>query len=207
MDANTQPEIATIWNEAKAYIEQGNFDKAIETYRYVFIRYPDNPVAGEYASAYLGDVYLTLRQLDLAESYIKKAISYSPEKPDYHYVLGFVYSVQCRWEKAIQEFEKSVSRESGNDEYLRGLGWACFNAGHKLKGLEYLHRASELAPSNVHIWLDLANAYLLTLDFEKAKQYGAQALLVDPGNGLAQEVVNKIEEFHKMFRRTRRRQK
>ena len=207
MDADIQAEIATIWNEAKAYVEQGNFDKAIEIYRYVFVRYEDNPVAVEYASAYLGDIYLTLGQLDLAESHIKKAISYRPEKPDYHYVLGFVYSVQCRWDKAIKEFEISVNKKTDNAEYLRGLGWACFNAGDKIKGLEHLHRASEMAPSNVHIWLDLANAYLLTLDFERAKQYGAKALLVDPGNSLAREVVGKIEEFHKMYKRTRGRQK
>jgi hypothetical protein len=67
MDASTQPEIATIWNEARACTLQGDFDQAIDIYKYVLIRYEDNPVAMEYASAYLADTYLTLRQLDLAE--------------------------------------------------------------------------------------------------------------------------------------------
>ena len=31
MDDNTQPEIDTIWNEAKSFIKQGNFDTVIET--------------------------------------------------------------------------------------------------------------------------------------------------------------------------------
>ena len=33
MDDNTHPEIDTIWNEAKSFIKQGNFDTAIETYK------------------------------------------------------------------------------------------------------------------------------------------------------------------------------
>ena len=93
MDADTQPEIDTIWDEAKAYIDQGNFDKAIETYKYILIRYDDSPIAIECANANLGDIYLTLRQLDKAEAYIKKAISCDPKKPDYRYLLGFVYPI------------------------------------------------------------------------------------------------------------------
>lgn len=203
MDADYKPEITTIWNEAKAHIEQGNFDKAIEIYKYMLIRYEDDPVTVEYANAYLGDVYLTLRKLDSAESHIKKAIGCNAEKPDYHYILGFVYSIQCHWNEAIKEFELAVKANPDNAEYLRGLGWAFFNGGDKLKGLEYLHKANGLEPSGVNILLDMANAYLLMLDFEKAKMYGNKALLIDPGNRLSQMVTDKIEEFHKMYMRAK----
>ena len=91
MDDITQPEIDTIWNEAKSYIEQGNFDRAIETYKYVLIRYDETPIAVECANANLGDIYVTLGKLDSAEYYLKKAINCDPRKPDYHYLLGFVY--------------------------------------------------------------------------------------------------------------------
>ena len=130
-----------------------------------------------------------------------------PRKYYYHYILGFVHSIQCRWDEAVKEFEISAKKNHDNAEYLRGLGWSRFNLGDKLKGLEYLHSANEMEPSNVHILLDLANVYLLMLDFEKARQYGGKALLVDPGNSLAREVVGKIEEFHKMYRHTRSRDK
>lgn len=33
--------------------------------------------------------------------------------------------------------------------------------------------------------------------------YGNKALLIDPGNSLTREVMDKIEEFHKMYRRAR----
>lgn len=162
MDDSAQPEIDTIWDEAKAYIERGNFEKAIEIYKYILIRYEDDSVAIEYANAYLGDAYLTLRKLNRAENHLKKAISIAPEKADYHYLLGFVYSIDCYWSKAIKEFEIAVMANSDNAEYLRGLGWAYFNNDNRSEGLGYLQKATKLDPSNINILLDLANAHLIT---------------------------------------------
>jgi tetratricopeptide (TPR) repeat protein len=110
MDFDTNPEISTIWNEAKAAIERGDYDKAIETYKYTLVRYGDNPTAVEYANAYLGDLYLTLKQLKLSETHIKKAISCNLANPHYHYVLGFIYSTQSWWKKSVQEFETAVKK-------------------------------------------------------------------------------------------------
>ena len=141
MDSDTVPELYTVWSEAKECIEQGDYDKAIELYKYVLIRYSDNDIALEYANAYLGDIYLTLRRLDLAENHIKKAINCKPDNPSYHYLLGFTYSIQSQWGKAIGEFEVAVDKEPYNSEYLRGLGWAIHRTGDKAKGLAYLHRA------------------------------------------------------------------
>jgi tetratricopeptide (TPR) repeat protein len=69
MDRDDVPEINSIWDEARSHIERGDYDKAIEIYRYIIVRYADDPVAIEYANAYLGDVCLTIRRLDLAEKY------------------------------------------------------------------------------------------------------------------------------------------
>jgi len=199
MDNNIQPEIDTIWDEAKSYIEQRDFDKAIETYKYILIRYDDSPVAVECANANLGDIYLTIGQLDPAESYLKKAISCDPRKPDYHYLLGFVYSKRSHWKNAIKEFQAAIDVEPDNPEYLRGLGWAMFNSGYKSQGLRYLHEANELKPSNVNVLLDLSNAYLMIFDFDKATLYAERALLIDPKNELAKKVKDKINELRKLF--------
>ncbi len=69
MDRDDVPEINSIWDEARNHIERGDYDKALEIYRYIIVRYADDPVAIEYANAYLGDVCLTIRRLDLAEQY------------------------------------------------------------------------------------------------------------------------------------------
>ena len=197
MDINTGPELHAIWNEAKEHIEQGDYDKAIEIYKYVLIRYGDNDIAVEYANAYLGDIYLTLRQLNLAENHIKKAIDCRADNPSYHYLLGFTYSIQRQWDKAIAEFEVAIDKEPNNSEYLRGLGWAIHCAGDKAKGLAYLHRAIDLAPTNVNILADLAVAYLSDLKFNKAREYAETALRIDPNSSLARNVLENIDRFQR----------
>ena len=101
MNSEDMPEIRSIWDEAKDHIDRGDYDQAIETYRYVLIRYEDNAVAVEYANAYLGDILLTTQRPDLAEKHLKKAISAAPENAHYHYLLGFSYSAREQWSKAV----------------------------------------------------------------------------------------------------------
>ena len=197
MDSDTTPELYTVWSEAKECIEQGDYDKAIEIYKYVLIRYSDDDIAIEYANAYLGNIYLTLRRLDLAENHIKKAINCRPDNPSYHYLLGFTYSIQSQWGKAIGEFEVAVDKEPYNSEYLRGLGWAIHCAGDKAKGLAYLHRAIDLAPTDVNILTDLAAAYLADLQFHKARNYAEKAIGIDPDSNGAREVLDNIDRFQR----------
>jgi len=195
MGSDAAPELHTIWSEAKNHIEQGDYDKAIEIYKYVLIRYSDNDIAVEYANAYLGDIYLTLRQLDLAESHIKKAIDGRPDNPGYHYLLGFTYSLRRQWGKAIGEFEAAVDKEPNNGEYLRGLGWALHCTGDKAKGLDYLHRAINLEPTSVNILNDLAAAYLSGLQFNRAREYAEQAMRIAPGSSVARDILDDIDRF------------
>jgi len=201
MDRDIGPELHTIWSEAKEHIEQGEYDKAIEIYKYVLIRYGDNDIAVEYANAYLGDIYLTLRRLNLAENHIKKAIDCSPDNPSYHYLLGFTYSMQSEWGKAIGEFEVALDKEPNNSEYLRGLGWALHRAGDKAKGLAYLHRAVDLAPTSVNILTDLAVAYLSDLQFHKAREYAETAMRIDPNSNVTREVLANIDRFQRNLKR------
>jgi len=195
MDRDIPPELYTIWSEAKGHIERGDYDEAIETYKYILIRYSADNIAVEHANAYLGDIYLTLRQLDLAEKHIKKAISCNPDKADYHYLLGFTYSIQSQWRKAISEFEIALGKEPNNSEYLRGLGWAIHRTGGKERGLAYLHRAVELAPTSVNILTDLAVAYLSDLQFHEARKYAEKAIRIDPRSDVAREVLDKVARF------------
>jgi len=199
------PETQLIWDDAKGFIEGGNYDKAIEIYRYILIRYSNDPVAVEYANAYLGDIFLTLRQLDLAEVHIKKAISYKPEKPDYHYILGFIYSIRQQWDKAIIEFEVAVNKKPDNGEYLRGLAWAVYSSGDVAKGLASLEKASRLAPDNANILTDLAVAYLSAVNVVKAKEYAERAVNLDPSNTLAQDVLKDVLNFEQELKRTGKR--
>jgi len=58
MNSDELPELQSIWDETKSHIERGEYDKAVEIYKYVLIRYSDNAISVEYANAYLGDYLL-----------------------------------------------------------------------------------------------------------------------------------------------------
>src|SRR4030042_6678923 len=116
MNVEKEPEVQSIWDEAKGHIERSEYDRVVEIYKYILIRYSDEPVAIEYANAYLGDIYLTTRSLDLAQQHLKKAIIAAPDNSHYHYLIGFVYSIKSQWTKAITEFRKAVRLNPNNAE-------------------------------------------------------------------------------------------
>jgi len=195
MNSDEVPELRLIWDEAKGHIERGEYDKAAEIYKYVLIRYADNAIAVEYANAYLGDIFLTTRHLDLAEKHLKKAITAAPSNPHYHYLMGFTYSVKEQWARAVTEFRKAIRLDPDNGEYERDLGWAMFNGGNRTEGIGHLYRALELCPSNLHVMTDLVTAMLMLGNMEKAREYGEKALQLDPGYVLAQNLLDTIDRI------------
>jgi len=197
MNGDDRPELQSIWDEAKAHIERGDYDKAIEIYRYVLIRYAENDIAVEYANAYLGDIFLTIRRLDLAEKHLKMAITIAPGNSHYYYLLGFSYSIKEQWAKAVTQFRKAIRLDPDNSEYERGLGWAMFNAGNRAEGLSHLYRALELLSSNLHAMTDLATAMLMLGNMEKAREYGERALSFDPDYVLARKLLNTIDRIER----------
>jgi hypothetical protein len=184
----------SLWDEARNHINAGRADKAIEIYKYILLRYADNTEAIEYANAYLGDLYLTSGNFDLAERHLNKAVNLAPGNSSYHYLLGFVYTYQRQWDEAVAEFGIAVTSEPENAEHLRGLGWATFQRGDHKKGLDLLHKADTLAPGTVNILTDLAVAYLNS-DPNKAKKYAEAAVVVSPESTLARDVLDKIQGF------------
>ena len=195
MSSDYLPELQSIWDEAKSHIERGEYDKAVEIYNYVLIRYSDNAVAAEYANAYLGDIFLTIRQLDLAQKHLKKAIIAAPDNPHYYYLMGFTYSVKEQWAKAVTEFRKAIRMDPENSEYERGLGWAMFNSGDISKGIGHLYRELELSPQNIHTITDLAGAFLMLGNIEKAREYGEKALSLDSGYTPARDLLKTIDRI------------
>ncbi len=111
MNDDMVPELDDLWWEANEHINRGDFDKAVEIYRYILIRYVDNSLANEDANAHLGDVLLTLGQTDLAEGHIRKALSYNPENPKYHSLLGFVYYTRYEWKNAVKQYKLALDKE------------------------------------------------------------------------------------------------
>ncbi len=173
-------ELDDLWQEANEHVNRGKFHEAIEIYKYILIRYSDNNLANENANAHLGDILLTLGQTDLGLHHVKKALSYDPNNPCYHSLLGFVYYTRHEWENAVQEYKLALDREPWNREYLRSLGTAIFNAGDKKTGLQYLHEVAPLYPDNSGMLTELATAYMSLGDMTLAREYAEEAVRTNP---------------------------
>ena len=194
-----RPELLTIWDEARKSIEAHDHAKAIETYRYIIIRYHDDDIAVEHANAYLGDLYLTIQELARAKNHLGEAIRYAPDKPQYHYLLGFTHSKAEEWQDAITELGAAIEQDPTEGEYVRALGWAVFNGKEKAAGLALLYRAVELAPDSADVHTDMAHAFLAIGNLDKAVEHGREALGIEPDHPLAQDLLRKIDLMRKKF--------
>ncbi|HSW57512.1 MAG TPA: tetratricopeptide repeat protein [Dehalococcoidales bacterium] len=193
MENSIPNELLTLWDEARENIEQRQFNRAIEIYRYILLMYSEDKVAVEFAHAYLADVYLTLRNTDLAKAHIRKALKMAPRVGQYHYILGFIYSLEIQWQKSMREFERALQASPEKAEFLRGLGWATYNAGEKERGILILNKALYRQPDDINILTDLAVCYLGLLAFRKARKYVGLALKVDPANSLAKSTLWMVD--------------
>lgn len=193
MEDSVPFELLTLWNEARKHIEQRRFEQAVEIYQYIILMYSEEAEAVEYANAYLADVYLTLRKPESAKEHILKALQTAPQKSEYHYILGYVYSLQNQWKPSVTEFELALRTLPEKAEYLRGLGWSTFNTGEREQGIWILNKALRIHPDDVNILTDLAVCYLGLADFPKARKYVKMALDCDPGNSLAKGTLWMVD--------------
>lgn len=191
-------ESEVLFSEVKSALEDGNHQRAIETYGAILTQWQGHVEICERASAGLGEVYITLRNLRLAEKCVKQALGYEPLAPHYHYLLGFIYSVDRRWDRARVGFEVAVKGDPENPEYLQGLGWVLCNSRRVCKGRGYLLRALALAPDDVSILTNLALAHMDAREFDKALDYKQRTARIAPGNALVQlayEVLAHARDF------------
>jgi tetratricopeptide (TPR) repeat protein len=195
MSEDMASELDDLWHEASNHCEHPrDFDKAIEIFKYILIRYGDNSSAAEQAHAHLADILLMLGRFGEGESHIRKALSYDPENPDYHHLLGFVYYMRQEWDNAVKEYKLALDREPWNRGYLRSLGAATFNAGDKKTGLQYLHEVAPLYPNNSGMLNELATAYMSIGDMTSAKEYAEEAVRTNPADVMAHAVLRRIKQ-------------
>jgi Tfp pilus assembly protein PilF len=186
-------ELLTLWDEARKHIEQHQFERAIEIYKYIILMYPQEIAAREYANAYLADVYLTLREPDRAKEHIRKALKINSQKPEYHNILGYIYSLENQWKRSVREFEIALQSMPEKAEYLRGLGWSTYNIGEREQGIWILNKALRIQPDDINILTDLAVCYLGLTEFQKARKYVKMALKVDPDNSQAKGTLWMVD--------------
>ena len=108
---------------------------------------------------YLAEMALGKKDFAGAVKYYKAMLEIQPEDPTALNNLAYV-SGQLKDPKALEYAEKANKLAPDNPAVLDTLGMILVDTGNTKRGVEFMQRASDLAPSAAGIRLNLARALL-----------------------------------------------
>ncbi|MFC2018687.1 tetratricopeptide repeat protein [Chloroflexota bacterium] len=192
---HSETELRALQSEAYNYLVDGNIERAIEIHIGIASRYQDHPNACTDSLAFVGEQYLHCRDFYLAENYFMRALGYNPLNPHYHYLLGFLYSFDNNWERAIREFEFAAKQNPAKPSYQWVLGWAFWNVGDRSKALNFLYQALRMPPGDEMDITDLSNDLFCLTDLISVWDYATHSLQIAPNNALAQDLLGELKDL------------
>ena len=85
-------------------------------------------------------------RLKQGEKRYKEAIKLEANNPLYHNELGYVYYLQRKFDKAIEEYNKAIELKPDYSTAYNNLGGAYDEIGEYDKAIESYNKASEIKP-------------------------------------------------------------
>jgi len=169
--------------EAEKLKTSGQFNEAIKMLQQIIVS------EHNFAEAYeeLADNYLSLREINRAEKALNQALHLNADSPNAHYLLGFLYSVEQKWIKSVEELELADNLFPNHPEILRCLGWSIYNQNRKNQGLAVLERSQSLNPADPNILCDLGVCYMNSSNFDKAEKTFEKVIRLAPNSDQAME--------------------
>jgi Tfp pilus assembly protein PilF len=178
--------ISELLKQATELKQNGNSAKAINVLHSVLI--DDHNCIQAYEE--LGDNYISLRQLEKAEKALDQAIKIDPKASNARYLRGFLYSLQEKWNRSVEELEQANDIAPNHPEILRCLGWSLYNENRGQKGIAILERSETLRPSDPNILCDLGVCYMNNKDFTRARESFQKVIDMNPHSNQARECLN-----------------
>ena len=182
--------------EAEQLKLTGKHAAALEMLEELLVEDPANISALEEVA----DNELHLDHLHRAEIAAKQAVELDQKSYTGHYILGFTYSKQGKWEPALVHLQRANLLQPNDPEILRCLGWALLQNRQRTQGIVTLERALNLDVENPLTLCDLGIAYLQAKNVPKAKSLFLRTLDIDPANPRAIQCVQAIEKIEQTFR-------
>jgi len=129
---------------------------------------------------------LQAKQPELAEEYLKLAISWRPQAAALQDSLGYVYTLQGKPDLAVGQFRHAVELNPDLASAQNNLGVALLLQGQPGEALAHLQTAVDLDPGNAPLFVNLGDAYLAEGDSLEAMPAYEQAFSLDPTQAAAQ---------------------
>ena len=161
---------------AKAYSQEGQFDKAITNYHISLKSQSDQAeIHGE-----LGLLYSKQQQFTQAIRHYQKAISLKPNWAELYYNLAGIWHELGEWEQTIAAYQQAVKNKPNYPAAYFNLGLLYENRGQWKIAVTSYQRAIELQPYNVRSYSNLGSTLAKHQKYESAIEVLQQALKIEP---------------------------
>ena len=122
------------------------------------------------ALANLGECYLLKNDIKMAENKTLEALKYDPDNGQIRVLYAQILHRQRRYDKSIDEFNKSIALGFESPEVYANLVVAYYELGKMDKSDESMDRIKNIAPTSVSNFLFVAHYYISKLDLPRAKK-------------------------------------
>ncbi len=141
-------------NRGTGYMDQYNFEKAVEEFKKALSIDPDFAIA----RVNLGIAYYNLREYENALKELKKGLRLKPGQPNALFVLGLVYKATNRIDDAISKFSQVLKLDPEDVATNYNLGLLYARKRDYPMAISFFRKALEVEPYNLSASYNLAIA-------------------------------------------------
>lgn len=145
----------------------------------------------------LGAVYLVQQEWDLAIAVFNEVLDNllyaTPHLPLSN--LGYVYYEKKMYAKAEKYYRAALKKEPEYVNAWRGLGRVHQATGRMPEAVQAFERAVALAPESAQLQADLADAYRLSRNYEKAAGAYQKVIELEPNGELAIRARQELDSL------------
>jgi tetratricopeptide (TPR) repeat protein len=187
---------------AGLYAKFNEVEEALKEYVLLIKEHPENP--DYYFQA--GKLFSGRNRPDLAEQYLRKAVSLNPKEERYRFELGVHFYLAKKIKEANVEFEAAIKLNPSNGQILLYLGKILKDTKDYAGAVPYLEKASRDQEYKLRALVELGSCYMSLKMLDKAIVELERAVNVikkeaDPDSLYARYFLamcfEKTQEFHK----------
>ena len=149
----------------------------------------------------LGNAYAEKREWDKAIEQYKIVTSdlvyATPQYPLSN--MGLAYYEKKDYELSEESFLKALRIQQDFDRALYGLGKTYMAMGRVTDAIIKLERAALVAPGSTLVHFELAKAYTMNREYEKAYESYQQVVKLNPGGPLAERAMSEARKIKYLF--------
>jgi len=117
-----------------------------------------------------------------------------PDRPQIYEKLGWVYSKEKNWSRAVEALQKAAALDPKNAGPLNNLGNIYFLVGDRENAIKFWNRSLAINPGQVDSRLNLATAYYYKGRLKEASDQLREVLKIDPHNKNALVMLKQMTE-------------